>query len=96
MKSTKVATGRASLLNPTKLQSAALSQAMIAEKAYVIWLSQGQAPGVTESIGSKPNGSCGTRKRPVHWAAKESGRRQATDSVRFLGRLVNPADAGCS
>jgi hypothetical protein len=40
-----VATGRGSLLNPSKLQSAAPSQAMIAEKAYEIWLSQGQEPG---------------------------------------------------
>jgi hypothetical protein len=45
MKSTQVATGRASLLNPSKLQSAAPSPAAIAEEAYEIWLARGQVPG---------------------------------------------------
>ncbi|MGD0745892.1 MAG: DUF2934 domain-containing protein [Verrucomicrobiota bacterium] len=45
MKSTQVAIGRGSLLNPLKLQSAVPSQAAIAEKAYAIWLAQGQEPG---------------------------------------------------
>jgi len=44
-KSTQVATGGGSSLKPSKPQSAAPSQAMIAEKAYQLWLSQGQAPG---------------------------------------------------
>jgi hypothetical protein len=44
-KSTQVATGIGPLLNPSKLQSAAPSPAAIAEKAYAIWLSQGQKPG---------------------------------------------------
>jgi len=44
-KSPQVATGRGSLLNPSKLQSAAPSPAAIAEKAYEIWLAQGQQPG---------------------------------------------------
>jgi hypothetical protein len=45
MKSTQVVIGRGSLLNPSKLPSAAPSPAVIAEKAYKIWLSQGQEPG---------------------------------------------------
>jgi len=45
MKSTPVATGRSSLLNPSKLQSEAPSPAAIAEKAYGLWLAQGQQPG---------------------------------------------------
>jgi hypothetical protein len=44
-KSTQVATGIGPLLNPSKLQSAAPSPAAIAEKAYAIWLSQGQETG---------------------------------------------------
>jgi hypothetical protein len=50
---------------------------------------------MTRSIGTKPNGGCGTGKRPVNWATKGNGKRQSPASVRFPGRLVNPADAGC-
>jgi hypothetical protein len=45
MKSTHVATGIGSLRNPSKLQSATPSSTAIAEKAYEIWLSQGQQAG---------------------------------------------------
>ncbi len=45
MKSTPIATASASPVNPPKRQKAAPSQAMIAKKAYELWLSQGQQPG---------------------------------------------------
>jgi hypothetical protein len=45
MKPTPVATASASLRNPTKPQRAAPSEALIAQRAYEIWLSQGQQPG---------------------------------------------------
>jgi hypothetical protein len=45
MKSTQVAIGSGSLRNPSKLQSAAPSPTAIAEKAYELWLAQGQEPG---------------------------------------------------
>ena len=45
MKSKQVASGSSFLLNPSKLQSATPSPTAIAEKAYEIWLSQGQEPG---------------------------------------------------
>ncbi len=48
MKSTKFATGHASSLNPSKPQSATPPHAMIAEKAYAIWLAHGQIAGRAE------------------------------------------------
>jgi hypothetical protein len=45
MKPTPVATASASLPNPSTPQRTALSQAVIAEKAYEIWLSLGQVIG---------------------------------------------------
>ena len=44
-KSMPVAAASASLVKPTKLQKAAPSEAVIAQKAYEIWFSQGQQPG---------------------------------------------------
>ena len=44
-KSTSVTTSSVSVVNPAKPQRAAPSQALIAQKAYEIWLSQGQQPG---------------------------------------------------
>ncbi|MGA2176738.1 MAG: DUF2934 domain-containing protein [Verrucomicrobiota bacterium] len=45
MKSTPVATAGVSSVNPAKSQRARPSQAAIAQKAYEIWLSQGQEQG---------------------------------------------------
>jgi len=44
-KSTPVATSNVSSVRPAKSQKAALSQALVAQKAYEIWLSQGQQSG---------------------------------------------------
>jgi hypothetical protein len=44
-KSTPVATSNVSSVKQAKSQKAAPSQALIAQKAYEIWLSQGQQPG---------------------------------------------------
>jgi hypothetical protein len=44
-KSTPVATPALSSANPAKPQRAAPSQALIAQKAYEIWFSQGRKPG---------------------------------------------------
>jgi hypothetical protein len=45
IQSTPVAAASVSLLNPARPQKAAPSHAEIAQKAYAIWLSQGQKPG---------------------------------------------------
>jgi hypothetical protein len=45
MKSTPVATAAVSPVKPAKPQRTAPSQALIAQRAYEIWLSQGQQPG---------------------------------------------------
>jgi hypothetical protein len=44
-KSTPVATDSVSSVNPTKPKRAVPSPALIAQKAYEIWLSRGQEPG---------------------------------------------------
>ena len=43
--SAPIVTASAALANSAKAQRAAPSQAVIAQKAYEIWLSQGQQPG---------------------------------------------------
>jgi hypothetical protein len=45
IKSTPVATAAASVASPAKPQTAPPSQELIAQRAYEIWLSQGQQPG---------------------------------------------------
>jgi len=45
VKSTPFATAGVPSVNPAKRQKATPSQAVIAKKAYEIWLSQGQQPG---------------------------------------------------
>jgi hypothetical protein len=45
VKSPPVATASISSVNPVKPPRSAPSQAVIAQKAYEIWLSQGQQPG---------------------------------------------------
>jgi hypothetical protein len=61
MKAAPITTASAALPNPARQQRAAPSQAAIAQRAYEIWLSQGQQAGCDQK----------------HWFEAEKQLRQA-------------------